>query len=288
MNRMVVRMGAVRFVVALLTIGVLSACVQQPPPQRELPPLPSSPWGEKYLYRFEPPLNQSAASVPATIVVVNPFYKETESTLAEALYSKVAKGFSSSMGVDMDKLIISKGMTVKGPYLSLDEITYSDKKGSDLTLAPKVFLTAQTKYVGEVQYITYRNEAGQEEVRGAREFQMNIGGWIAFVMQEPLSGEKMWIKKLELEDTVVTGIESYEATPQYVTYQTGCFNEIQNSYVSGYTLGKLMYDGKIDAMADMLNKLYPTIMEKCWTYLDADEILSLKEKVQEIRVLKRY
>lgn len=280
--------GAVRLIAALVLIGILSACAPMPQPERQLPPPPSSPWGEKYSYRYEPPQNQAAASIPATIVVVNPFYKEAESALSEQLYAKVAKGFSASMGVDMDKVVIAKGMTVKGPYASLDEITYSDKKGSDLTLAPKVFITTHTKYLGDVQYLTYRNDAGQEEVRGNREFEMNIGGWIAFVMQEPLSGEKMWIKKLELEDTVVRGVESYEATANYSTYRSGCFNEIEHSYLTGYTQGKLLYDGKADAVADMLKQIYPVIMEKCWTYIDADEILSLKEKVQEIRTLKRY
>jgi hypothetical protein len=34
--------------------------------------------------------------------------------------------------------------------------------------------------------------------------------------------------------------------------------------------------------------MYPIIMQKCWTYIDAEEILSLKDKVKEIRELKRY
>jgi hypothetical protein len=49
-----------------------------------------------------------------------------------------------------------------------------------------------------------------------------------------------------------------------------------------------LYDGKVDAMADMLKKIYPTIMEKCWIYIDAQEVLALKGKTQEIRTLKRY
>jgi uncharacterized membrane protein YvbJ len=109
------------------------------------------------------------------------------------------------MGVDMDKIVIAKGMTVKGPYAYLDEITYSDKKGSDLSLAPKVFITTQIKYIGEPKIIRYskygsnretnnRNYDENEEIRSNREFEIRIGGWIAFVMQEPLFAEKMWIK----------------------------------------------------------------------------------------------
>jgi len=49
---------------------------------------------------------------------------------------------------------------------------------------------------------------------------MSVTGWVAFIMQEPLSGEKMWIKKLELDPVQQSGIEAFEAAPQYVN--DGC------------------------------------------------------------------
>lgn len=276
-------------VAGTVTIGFMLACAESAPvAPRQLPPVPSSSWGGSYSYKYEPPEKKNPASVQATIVVVNPFYKESESALIDPLYTKVAKGFSASMGVDMDKVVIAKGMMVKGPYTSLDDITYSDKKISDLTLVPKVFLTTQIKYVGELARHEYRNDAGKEEMRIDRKFEMKFSGWIAFVMQEPLSGEKMWIKRLELDDTVVQDIESYEAIPKYQTTRSGCFNEIEHTWLVGYDRGKLLYDGKVDAMANMLKKTYPTIMEKCWIYIDTQEVLALQEKTKEIRVLKRY
>jgi len=273
----------------MATICFMLACAEDAPiTPRQLPPVPTSPWGGNYSYKYDPPEKKNPASVQATIVVVNPFYKEAESALIDPLYTKVAKGFSASMGVDMDKVVIAKGMTVKGPYSSLDDITYSDKKSSDLTLAPKVFLTTQIKYIGDPATHEYRNEAGKEELRLDRQFEMKISGWISFVMQEPLSGEKMWIKRLELDNTIVQDVESYEAIPKYQTSTSGCFNEIETTLLVGYDRGKLLYDGKVDAMANMLKKIYPTIMEKCWIYIDTQEVLALQEKTKEIRVLKRY
>lgn len=280
----------------------------------ETDPPPTSHWGGIFNYRYDPPESKAPVSVAATVVVVNPSYKEDESALGQQLYSKVGKGFSASMGVDMDKVIIAKGMTVKGPYGYLDEITYSDKKGADLTLAPKVFVTAQVEYIkrpaqenewqaGKMKYKRRRGgeqtqvantewwttryvQGGMEEFRQEREFKMKIGGWITFVMQEPLSGEKMWLKRLELDEIEVEGVESYKAIPQYTTTY-GFFGEEQKIF-SGYSMGELAYDGKTEAMADALKKVYPTVMEKFWTYIDSDEILSMKEKVKEIRQLKRY
>jgi hypothetical protein len=251
-------------------------------------PPPTSSWGEKYSYSYEPPEKMGPASVAATIVVVNPSYREAESALQAQVYSKVGKGFSVSMGVDMDKVIIAKGMTVKGPYASLEDITYSDKKGSDLTLCPKLFLTTKVDYIGDWR-ITRYVQGGVEEFRKERSFAMKINGWISFVMQEPLSAEKMWIKKLELDEMAMEGIESYKATPQYSTQEDPCMGPGGGGRIlTGYDVGELVYDGKADAIADALKQVYPTVMEKLWTYLDANEILSLKEKTEEIRRLKRY
>src|SRR5258708_1439183 len=124
-------------------------------------------------------------------------------------YSKVPRGLPSSMGREVDKIVSAKGMTTTGPYHSLDEITYSEKKNAELTLAPKIFITTEIKY-GNMQPTRRREGLTME-----REFNMSISGWITFIMQEPLSGEKMWIKKLELEPVRVSGLEIFEAVPQY-------------------------------------------------------------------------
>ncbi len=48
-----------------------------------------------------------------------------------------------------------------------------------------------------------------------KSFVMHVSGWVSFVMQEPLSGEKMWIKRLELETTDIRGVDIYGAGPDH-------------------------------------------------------------------------
>lgn len=283
---------------ALLTwVGFMLACAPPPPAPPPPPPkhLPASAWGDRYSYRYDPPSQKKAASVSATIIVVNPFYKETDSTLAHPTYSKVAKGFSSSMGVDTDKVLIAKGMTSKGPFAAEDEITYSDKKVSDLTIVPKVFLTADSRYTSK--WLVEGNYLYDEQIVTvmSREFEMKIGGWVSFVMQEPLSAQKMWIKRLELPETTVKGIEYYKAIPQYETrthYEPGFLFAPPVKYdykvLVGHNPGDLIYDGKKEALADAIKQMYPEIMGKLWTYVDTDEIIALKDKVKEIRERKIY
>jgi len=263
----------------LVVLGLVIACGPKPAAVPVVP-MPSSPWGGNYSYSYAPPSAAArAASVEASIAVVNPSYREVESALMDPIYMQVGKGFSTSMGVDMDKILISKGMTVKGPFASLDEITYSDKKGSALTLAPKVFVVTQIKYLGN-----FRNVQGQSGVWMERDFEMSTSGWVSFVMQEPLSGEKMWLKKVELDPVVQRGVEAYEAIPQYTTTR----GLTVRTTLSGYSQGKLIYDGKVDGMADTLKQMYPIIMEKCWTFIDPEEVVALQEKGKEIRASKVY
>lgn len=252
------------------TIGFILACAQDP---YQVMQLPASHWNDNYFYNYEPQQKAPAASVHANVIVVNPFYKEAESAFVDTAYAKVGKGFSKSMGVDLDKIILAKGMTAIGPYAALDDVTYPDKKGADLTLAPRLFLTSDTK-MSESYHRAY-NGVGHLE----KSFTMKLGGWVAYEMREPLSGQKMWVKKLELEDREVKGVEIYEA----IAVRTD-----QYGAVLQWGEGKLVYSGRAEALADALKAYYPVIMEKAWIYLNAEEILDLKGKTREIRERKVF
>jgi hypothetical protein len=266
-------------------------------------PLPTSEWGDSYNYSVD--LSglpaRPAASVPINVAVVNPSYKEDESSLVNPLYSKIGRGFAGSMGADLDKVLIAKGMTTTGPFSSLDEITYSQKKDAVLTLAPHVFITAEIKYAGgsaapallrsgmmTMPGAPLGGDQGTPTLRSVgmtmdKTFVMHVSGWVSFVMQEPLSGEKMWIKRLELDTVEVSGLEVYRAAP--IMQGSGCGGQAVVGYNNS---GVLLYDGKTDAMASALKQIYPIVIRQFQKYLDADEMVALKAKVEEIRKAKVY
>jgi hypothetical protein len=274
--------------IALLGLGIWLVGVPGCVTPYEAPSLPQSEWGERYSFSYETKGQaKSAASVAVTIAVVNPAYKVEDSILATDTYRKIGKGLSASMGTDLDKVLIFKGVTTTGPFPSLDEITYSQKKDAALTLAPQVFITMEIKNDGPPRQIgnqmAYQQRGGYgAPSRTDQNFVMSITGWISFIMQEPLSGEKMWIKKLELEPVTVTGTICTESIPQF--RQDECGTPI----VSGYTTGKTLYDGRPDAMASALKKIYPVVMSQFEKYIDTDELAHLKEKGKEIRAAKVY
>jgi hypothetical protein len=271
--------------IAVLGLGAwivgLHGCV----PQYVPPPLPHSAWGERYAFSYEPTGEaKAAASVPVTIAVVDPAYKVEDSILAAEPYRKIGKGLSVSMGTDLDKILINKGVTTTGPFPSLDEITYSDKKDAALALAPQVFITMEYRNVGPPRqvgnpYMQGMKNPGDQtpDLWTEQDFVISITGWISFIMQEPLSGEKMWIKKLELDPVTMRGVIATESIPQYV--QDGCGGQ----QISGYSTGGILYDGRPDAIANALKEVYPVVMSQFEKYIDTDELVQLKEKGKEIR-----
>ena len=112
---------------------------------------------------------------------------------------------------------------------------------------------------------------------------MHVSGWVSFVMQEPLSGEKMWIKRLDLETVEIRGVDIYGAAPIMVS--NGCGGQAPSGFSN---TGVLLFDGKTDALASALKQMYPTVINQFQKYLDADEMVALKAKVEEIRKAKVY
>lgn len=264
---------------AIVMLGNISGCVTP----EVLPPLPQSAWGDRYDFSYQPAGEaKSAASVPVTIAVVNPNYKIEDSIFNTEPYRKIGKGLSASMGVDLDKILINKGITTTGPFPSLDEMTYSDKKNGSLTLAPQVFITMDIKNVGSEQDIGSFQTASQTGVwRADQNFVISVTGWVTFIMQEPLSSEKMWIKKLELDPVSVNGVICTEYDAQYTA---GLFGP----NLTGWNRGKTLYDGRPDALADAMKQIYPVVMSQFEKYIDTEELIQLKAQGDQIRSTKVF
>jgi len=279
-------------IVVVGALGLLvSGCApmtQGPPPST---PMPTSPWAGGFVFQYATPPSDGR-QFPVAIAVVNPYYKEEESAFLEPLYSKVGKGLSASMGSDFEKLLVAKGMTATGPFPALDEITYSEKKTAALVFAPRVFITTKVEQGQEWRNVRDGISALPDgrvvQMRAEKPFTMTVTGWVSFIMQEPLSGEKMWIKKLELDPVVVQGMDVYEAVEETTTTTDFFFGETTVS-TGKYHLGKeVLYGGKPDALASALAQLYPMIMEKFWRLVEPEEMVMLRDKGEEIRALKVY
>lgn len=243
------------------------------------------------MFRYATP-QTSVESYPVTIAVVDPYYREEESAFLAPVYARVGRGLSASMGADFEKLLVAKGMTATGPFSAVDEITYAEKRGASLVFAPRVFITTRIEYVPDWRPVKdghSRLPTGEiVAVRGEKHFKMTVTGWISFVMQEPLSGEKMWIKRLEIDPIEVYGFDAYATYPETRT-EVGLFGGVTEIPTGRVVLGsQLFHDGRADALATALATVYPTVMDRFWRLVDPDEMLVLRTQGAEIRALKVY
>lgn len=280
----------IRLTVAVAVV-LLSACGTTPPPEPRGTPIPQSPWAGGFVFRYATP-QTGAESFPVTIAVVNPYYREEESAFLAPVYARVGRGLSASMGADFEKLLVAKGMTATGPFSALDEITYAEKRGASLVFAPRVFITTRIEYLPDWRPAKdghSRLPTGEVvAVRGEKHFKMTVTGWISFVMQEPLSGEKMWIKRLEIEPIEVHGFDAYTTFPEMRT-EVGFWGGVTEIPTGRVVLGsQLFHDGRADALATALAQVYPTMMDRFWRLVDPDEMLVLRAQGEEIRALKVY
>lgn len=243
----------------------LLACLPPPPPHvAARPPAPR----EVYQYSWTLPASEPKPS-GLTIAVVRPDWAHDSSVSAQT-YKNFAAGFSSSLAADLDKILIAKGIKVSGPFPTYDDITYSDKKSADLALTPTVFLTASEVRYGAPAVVGSAGVADYVE----RHFSMTVQGFVEFVLVESLSRQKLWVKKLELEPQQIQGVQAYAINP--VTDPT-------TGAVTRLDVGPVIYKGVEEAIGDAMMRWYPTIAQKAWTYLDTEEMATLKPQVAEIR-----
>lgn len=259
----------------IATIGLILACA---PPAKVIRPVPTSSWNNNFSFSYDTPIRETHAPVGVTVAIVNPNYREKDSVLNTPTLLRVGSGFSKSMATDMDRVLISKGLTVTGPFPEFEEMTYPEKKGSDLALTPRVILTA------EVQADPWQLTSNKTVLQ--RTFKANFSGFVVFELREPLSNEKLWVKKLELDSVVEEGEEDFQAVPARFETREGLLGTYQEAVA--YNPGASIYDGQVEATANALKKMYPIIMEKFAKYINTEELLTLKAKGKEIRDLKKY
>ncbi|MDA8091950.1 MAG: hypothetical protein M0Z52_12170 [Actinomycetota bacterium] len=267
-----------------------TACVPQQ--QTNYQPLPQ--YGD--LYSF-PKYNVTPVAQPdtahLTVIVAVPRFKDTatqEYSGAPKISSggsmtpemvRIFKSFSGSLSEDIQTQLVAKGMTTKGPF-DWDEVTYPDQKASDLTESEEIVLDVHSDTP-----VFQKNEYYQGGIYAAvYSATLTVGMKVYFDLYEPLSGEKMWIRKIDL------GEEDYPYTfaLQQVQYISGYSSDGCGGSIPQYSwknAGEL-YDGRAKVFSGVLKEAYPKLMKAAWTYFNVEEMQNLKLKTKEIRKKKVY
>ena len=205
-----------------------------------------------------------------TIAVVQPVDVDAASAQAEknmaasgnrrlAAYQSLDTAFKSAMVAQLQELFNKKGFKQRGPFEDLNSMTFPDKKGSDLTLTPQIGIraTVPAAYTHPIDNLKYWFV--EQEYETVATGPCTASGFVSFVMLEPLSGEKIWVKKVDVPPI-----------------QVDC---------SGKSAGDQFL---LNGYAYVLEQVYQAVMKKAADYLSAEEIVILKKQSQELRAKKVY
>jgi hypothetical protein len=176
----------------------------------------------------------------------------------------VFSNFKKSLGGDIEELIIARGFRLKGPYDSRDEMLFSDKENSHMIL--ELSIDPQLKPLGQWKSHGYAAINGYS-YSGS----LSIQGKINMVGIEPLTGEKIWIKSVEIVPVNNVNIQTQKYTTSNITDE------------------QLMQDPGVSGPVGVaLSETYANILGKIEAHLDPREFTSLKPQIRELKKKKGY
>ncbi|MBI3185570.1 MAG: hypothetical protein HYZ28_25810 [Myxococcales bacterium] len=165
--------------------------------------------------------------------------------------------FRDGFKQNLYEMMVAKGMNTRGPFAELGEMTYPEKKGSDLAIVPDLNFKIAFERLG--------GSAGWSSVKYV--FKVTVLGDLVLSAVEPLSGEKMWFKKIDLPSrSRTTTIETAGGTEGLPAIQNALNNEC----------------------GALLRSFFDSAMPAVSKYLSAEEMAQLKRQSQELRTKKVF
>ena len=166
--------------------------------------------------------------------------------------------FASNMTKDFGEIITARGFGVRGPFMAYDDMTYSDKEGSDLMLTAEVEFSSD---ISQIQYSSFGIPSGSVTVK----CHVNL------IVSESLTNERLWTRSITITPFTVN-LLSRNTYPVRAKLATLLVNE--NRFYSD--------------VSHALEAQYTEIMNKIYGYLDAKEIAIVTQSARNLRKKKLF
>jgi len=184
--------------------------------------------------------------------------------------------FARNMSKDFHEMLTARGFTTRGPFRYYDEMTFPDKKGSDLVLH------AEVEFVPDLSGVAIREAGGfGKQVLAASfggttgyqwEGPLVVSGHVNLVLSESLTNERMWQKSVSI-------------TPIRVEIRT------DNAYYASTVTLETLLRNENTLYSDLgraLEHQYEEILNRSYGYLDPEEMRLVKQQAMEIRQRKVF
>ena len=166
--------------------------------------------------------------------------------------------FASNMTKDFGEILTARGFGIRGPFMVYDDMTYSDKEGSDLTLTAEVDFSSDTS---QIRYSSLRIPSGSVVVK----CHVNL------IVSESLINERLWTRSIAI-------------TPFTVNLLS------RNAYTARASLATLLVNENkfYSDVGRALEAQYTEIMNKIYGYLDSKEMAIVTQAARDLRERKVF
>jgi hypothetical protein len=258
-----------------VSFSALTGCANAPPPA----PVVAAAYQPNFAYARASQGNK----LDVTLGVVAPSFGETEGKayLSANRDDDVTKAMLSAMKATFSEVLVAKGFSVTGPFDSIDDMTFPQKKVADLLIYPVFDFSVAFRAVNAHQeqpasqpfsLPIFGGSANKNPAPSAPwvcDVAINVEGNISFVAQEPQSAQRMWVKRLEVTS-------SKEALPN------------QHGSICNHNGQEPWSQEAKNAWARAHELVYQQSMKAFDNYVNGEEFQQLKRQSQELRTKKVY
>lgn len=242
-------------VAALMSATLLSGCFASKQPAVSK---------QTFTFDYSPKHTEKPGSGGMVLAFVHPYYASGFSPGSNELF----KNFRTAIGSDIEELIIGRGFTMKGPYQSLDEMVFEDKKRTDIAIQIEI-VPGFTAVEGQWQ--THGALLGANFTSYSYKGKVSLIGKINLTGIEPLTNEKIWAKSVSIPN-----VENIEI-------------QTSNKYDRPLAADEILFDpGVYNTLGTALKEQYSGILAKIEAHFSPEEFGALKNQVKELKSKKGF
>ena len=239
-------------------------------------------------YSYLPKQSQSSPSGYNVGIIDPEVTKDINTDSAYGFFYKAVEKeyddkFKTAFSNGLEKILMSKGVTVSGPFKSYSDMTYPERSRCSFIIEPKVrFVVKQDISFGEAAALLddYEGPNGESNYTYFKNgFTLTISAEMEYVILDPLTHEKLerhTIKMDPISKKNNTLRIKFNRNRDDYNYYPLHYHDSSNYFNEEALLGKITDD------------LYASLMSKVDKLTSIEELAHLKKYKDELKEKKRY
>lgn len=222
-------------------------------------------------YNYDAPKYLEKEGTKMTFALMSPSFGQefsSNNTELSKVQGEPFKSFNKGLEGEIEEVLTTKGFGIRGPFRDVDEMIYSDKEQSEFAISIQISPELMIKSGDWKGVKTSSGKMGAQFKKGT----VTIYGDIVLTAFEPISGEKMWTKRVNIP----------EKTTREFTSSMIYTGSTSSNAVALFTLATA--DPNVsNPLTEALQAAFPEIMDQVWRHLDPAEFKRLLPKVKELK-----